>query len=192
MMNKHKRTRDGRWIDDVVVDEGAEVRVPAMLCDAKPVRWVRPLTDSEAALHRAGFRTADRATRDSVAQARDEMIDRQREAWRGDRTSQSGKLYDARRRPDPDEDDDDDDPDVQDARRFASREAWVRGLQDAWRSPAPSLPAPSPNLAHGHSARAAVSCGPGPAATLPPSEADDPQAKRDQAWQEYSAAISNA
>jgi hypothetical protein len=63
MKTKHKHKRDGRYIDDVVVDEGAEVRVPAMLMDGRPKKgWVSPLSDREVALldaHRSGFRTAD-------------------------------------------------------------------------------------------------------------------------------------
>jgi hypothetical protein len=118
---QRKRTRDGRWIDDYVVEDKGEVRVPIMLADSQPRKWpgwVSPLTADklDPSLHQPGFRMADAATRDKVRVARQEMIDRAGSGW------MDGK----RRREPPDDDENGDDPDVQDARRFASREAWVR------------------------------------------------------------------
>jgi hypothetical protein len=199
-MKRNKHKRDGRYIDDYVVEDGGLVRVPAYLADGWRGNMVRSFDQNILDAHRPGYRLPPSfaATAD-VRAARREMIDRQREAWRGPgQCTQAGTLIDARRKPPPDDDDDEDDPEVQDARRFASREAWVRGLQDQWR-----VPASSPNRTHGRlMANADVSAsGPGPAATAPANAGatapqrpipDDPQAKRDQAYQEYSAAISNA
>jgi hypothetical protein len=97
MANKHKHKRDGRWIDDYEVDDGGEVSVNVMTCDAKP-RWVRPLSDAEAVLldgHRPGYRVADQVAdrqrvhvdiaRDGARAAREEMIDRARSGWRMDK-----------------------------------------------------------------------------------------------------------
>jgi hypothetical protein len=135
-----------------------------MVCDNRP-GWVRPLTDAQVAdrlavrdgqrqhiidvdnvdlsLHQPGFRLADQASRDKLRLARQEMIDRARSGW----------LTDKRRPPDDDPDDpddpDEDDLDREDRRSADSRsladiragaikarEAWVRSLSDAWRTPA--------------------------------------------------------
>jgi hypothetical protein len=153
-MSKHKRTRDGRYVDDVAA-EGERIAVSLMMCDSHPRRWpgyAVPLSAGEAALLRPGFRLADAATRDSVTSARNEMIARSHSAW------MDGK----RRREPPDDDDDDDDLDrenrdrqsvarnqaprlnsLADIRRPAieAREAMIRRMQDAWKSPARSLAA---------------------------------------------------
>jgi hypothetical protein len=152
MKATNKQKRDGRyaWADDPEIADGESVKVPVMLCDAKPrVRWVRPLTDSEAALHRAGSRTFDQLTDQAGSDPRLPAID--------------------------------------------AREAWVKSLGDQWR-----MPVASPNAMgglstgpHRPSVRDAVSLGPGPAATLPPSE-EDPQAERDAAWSRYRDQLGNA
>jgi hypothetical protein len=188
-MKKHKHKRDGRYIDDYVVEDGGVVRVPAYLADGWRGNMVRSF-DATAMLdaHKPGFRLPSNFARDVVRTAREEMIDRARSGWRMDK-----------RRPPPDEPDEDEDDDVQDARRFASREAWVASLSDQWRVPASSPPNRTTDLRRPNADASAA--GPGPASAFPSPMAgsaperpvpDDPQAKRDQAWQEYSAAISNA
>jgi hypothetical protein len=154
-MSKHrpKRTRDGRWIDDYVVEDGGEVRVPAYLADGWRGDLVRRFgaTDTLDA-HRPGYRLPSNLARDVVREARQEMIDRATSGW----------LMDKRRD------------------GIHDRDAWVTSLADQWRVPA-SLPKLTTNLPHGHPVRDVCSAGPGPAKTLPPDESDD-QAKRDAAW----------
>jgi hypothetical protein len=220
-MNKQtrerRRHRDGRWIDDVVVDEGAEVRVPAMLMDGRPKGWVSPLTDAQVKLldqHKTGFRTIDQVTdrtglsdlktaRDGARSAREDYLRDLNSAWKTDAR---------RKRDDPDDDPDDPDDPAEDAldrefgadraRAIRAREAYERRLRDAWRTPAPSLAAhpgklatelrrPNADTAERH----ASASGPGPAATLSPGgvpDPDDPQKRRDAAWAEYSNSLSQA
>jgi hypothetical protein len=217
MKNKHKH-RDGYYLDPEIAD-GDSVKVPALLMDGRPKKgWVSPLSDREVKLldqHRCGYRTADQLSDHQrragaeiaaagVMGARDAWIEQMTDAWRG----VSGAKLDARRKPPPDDDDDDDEEDeragdsrsLADIRRPAieSRARWVRGLQDAWKTPAP-IAAPSPKLthglptsSHGRPIRDVTAAGPGKAATLPPNEADDPQARRDAAWAEYSNSLSQA
>jgi hypothetical protein len=126
--------RDGRYIDDEVARDGESVRVSIMTCDsiAGHRSGYVPLTDAQA------------AGRKRALDSRQEMIDAQREAWRG---SKSTNLVDSRRKPPPDDDEDDDDDtaDAADAARFAARESWVRSLSDAWRQPVKSQ-SRSPNF----------------------------------------------
>jgi hypothetical protein len=154
MANKHKHKRDGRYIDDYVVEDGGEVRVPAYLADGWRGDLVRSFgaTDTLDA-HRPGFRLPTKFARDVVRTARQEMIDRARSGWLMDK-----------RRP-PDDDDDDDDEDVADARRFASREVWIRGLQDASGPIAKAHPRPSHGLSRAshtrcHGCRSRQGCHP--------------------------------
>jgi hypothetical protein len=97
-------------------------------------------------------------------------------------------AFDAKRKSrddDPDEDDPDDDPDeiasLEDIRRPAieARNRYVAGLQDAWSQLAPVLSNATPQR---------LTPGKQTDATKP----DDPQSKRDAAYQEYSSSISNA
>jgi hypothetical protein len=174
---------DGRYTDDPVIEDGdPPLRVPMLTCDSNKLLghrpgWVAPLSEEQIA-------------------ARQEMIDRQREAWRGQLSpngtvlSPNGTL-DSRRKPDPDDDpdEDDEDQDIADARRFASREAYVARLGDAWRT--------SPRLLSNHSTRdAAEPDNSSPLdvmrAHLRGSDPDDAQARRDAAAAEYAASISNA
>jgi hypothetical protein len=120
MANKHKHKRDGRYID-YVVEDGEEITASIFALDGFKRDMVRHFGAIDTLdAHKPGFRLPSRFARDIVRTARNEMIDRARSGWLMDK-----------RRP-PDDDDDDDDPEVQDARRFAAREAWVRGLQDAY------------------------------------------------------------
>jgi hypothetical protein len=107
-------------------------------------------------------------------------------------------VADAKRKP-PDDDDDDDDPDeiasLEDIRApsIKARHEYVQRLQDAWRQPLATHPATSsPERTHGL---------PKPIAGTSMSDAADhfrdgspkePQAKRDQAYEEYAASLSNA
>jgi hypothetical protein len=133
----------------------------------------------DPALHRPGFRIADQSTRDSVSSARSELIDRSVEAWRG-KVGGISSTFDTRTDPP------------------GGREAWVQGLRDAWKRPATHAPSPdrTSGLARDNAGpflRDEVSCGPGPARTLPPNGADDnPQALREAAYAEYAATITNA
>jgi hypothetical protein len=170
---ERRRHRDGRWIEEeYVVEDQGEVRVPIMLADGPPRKWpgwVSPLTDAEVKLldqHKSGFRTADQLSdrqlkagaeiaAAGVMGARDAWIEQMSDAW---------KLDARKRKSDPDEDDPDDpdsneDDRSRDSRALAdvrapaieARARWVRGLQDAWKKPAPSLATPSPQLTHDRS-----------------------------------------
>jgi hypothetical protein len=198
MASKHKHKRDGYYIDPEIAD-GDSVKVPVMLCDGPPRKWkgwVSPLTDAEVKLldaHRSGFRTIDQVTdhqrkagaeiaRDGARSAREDYLRDLNSAWEMDK-----------RKPPPDDDDDDED-EVDDSNPRApairARASWVRSLADQWRSPAPppKLTYGLPTGPHGHPMRdAAVSHGPGPAATLPPSEAH-----RDQAYRQRCRDLENA
>jgi hypothetical protein len=95
------------------------------------------------------------------------------------------QTLDAKRRRPPDDDDDDDKEiaSLEDVRRpsIEARNAYVRSLSDAWRYPAPvQLTAGKPFPSRD-----------GKNAADPDPE-DSPQAKRDAAYAEYSASISNA
>jgi hypothetical protein len=200
MKNKHK-PRDGYYPEHIAQD-GEEIHHPLYLADG----YRRDLVQSfgavpDLSLHQSGYRVADQATRDKVRVARQEMIDRARSGWRMDK----------RRPPDDDDDDDDDEDDLRregtDSRSLAdirapaikAREAWVRSLSDAWRSPVATLPAYPETRIHGLPkpgarpfARDVTAAGPGKAATLPPSEADDPQERRDAAWNRWKDEQQNA
>src|SRR6516164_8649099 len=119
MKNKHKH-RDGRWHDDFVVGDGDEVWVPLHLADGYRGDLVRSFSADAAVLdaHRPGFRVADQASRDVVADARRGMIDQARSGWRMDK----------RRPPDDPDDDDEDEDDVEDSVRapaVRARRCWV-------------------------------------------------------------------
>jgi hypothetical protein len=80
--NKYK-SRDGRWIDDYVVDDGGEVKVPLHMCDAYRADLVRSFGAADALdLHKPGYRVASRFARDTVSSARRGMISRAAGAWR--------------------------------------------------------------------------------------------------------------
>jgi hypothetical protein len=166
-----RRPRDGRYLDDYVVEDGGEVRVPVTLCDsmAGHRRGYAELSWREIADRRAAF------------EARQEMIDRQRQSWRMDK-----------RKPPPDEpdedDDENDDDDTRDAARAASYQAMCLRLQDAHKRPAQVGPGPAATLT-------APSFGPAPLRPVPrsgPSDDDDPQKRRDRVAQEYATTISEA
>jgi hypothetical protein len=158
--------------DDYVVEDGGEVRVPVMLCDADSLAGFRPgfvpMTWKEIAQRRAAF------------DARFEMDERAREAWR------DGKR---RREPDPDPDDDVDDANPR-ALSIRARDAYVRSLADA---PSRVLPdcAPDRRAAGGSDRHAALSA---PSAASAPQrpEPDDPQAERDAAWNSYRDQLGSA
>jgi hypothetical protein len=83
--SRPKRTRDGRYIDDYVVEDQGEVRVPLALADGYRADLVRSFgaTDTLDA-HKPGFRMPDQATRDAVSLARSEMVARATSGWRPD------------------------------------------------------------------------------------------------------------
>jgi hypothetical protein len=173
MKTKHKRDSYA-FGDDPVIEDGGSVRVPITLCDSNKLLghrpgWIAPLS------------------REQIA-ARQEMIDRQREAWRG--SGLTNVKADSRRKPDPDDDpdeDDDEDQDIADARRFASREAYVAGLRDAWRTP-PRLLSSTRDAAEPDNSSSAETM----RHHLRGDDPDDAQARRDAAAAEYAASISNA
>jgi len=144
--------------DDDVLADGESVKVPLYLTDAHDDD---ELATFDAADHRSGFRLTSDAERAAVADARDEMIRRMCDAWRGPQRD----AADARRKrrlPDDDDDPDEnnDEPegsggqynrqyeargrigksalshevDGRDGAR-AARDEYVRRLTDAWRSP---------------------------------------------------------
>src|SRR6516162_1078460 len=133
MKTRNKLKRDGRWLDDFVVEDGAEVRVPLHLADGYRRDLVNSFAALDADLHKSGFRIASQASRDAVSSARCE-------AWRG---FNFDVAADARRKPPPDDDDDDgddeDEPGDSSPRAAAirARDAWVRDLRDAWRDAKP-------------------------------------------------------
>jgi hypothetical protein len=205
-----KSTGWARPLTDAQVAERLAVRDGRRLRD----QGLHGDADVDLSLHQPGFRVADQATRDKVRLAREEMVDRATSGWR----------LDKRRPPDDDPDDpDEDDLDRERDRRSKSsdarqggtyldrvrrpaieaREAWVRSLSDAWRTPAATLAAPSPNRAYGlpaanakpftRDAAGPALAGPGPAATLSGGGVpDDPQKRRDAAWNSYKDDLQNA
>jgi hypothetical protein len=184
--NKQRRQRDGRYLDDIVED-GGSVRVHAMLCDSamaghRPGYWVRPMALSDLDRLRA------MQARSDASDARQEMIDRAAEAWRGERKVELSQ-------------DSSSSPSIR-APSIKARDAYVTSLADAWRTPF-SLPRGKRDSASG----------PGPAATAPPTlrpraperpvpgdgaEPDNSTpieelaARREATFQEYSTMISNA
>jgi hypothetical protein len=112
---------DGHWVDNNdEVEDGTTLRVRMQempfLRDSKPTQLTDTfhVDDADLDAHRPGYRILGDKARETVRNARQEMIDRTTSAWRMD---------DARRRKaDPDdEDDDDDDEDQQDARSRDAR-----------------------------------------------------------------------
>jgi hypothetical protein len=209
MKNKHKH-RDGHYPEHIAQD-GEEIHHPLWLADGYRRDLVQSFGAVDAAdlsLHQAGYRVADQATRDRVRVARQEMIDRATSGW----------LMDKRRPPDDDDDDDEDEDDLRredrrsaDGRSLAdiragaikARESWVRSLSDAWRTPAATLAAYPETRIHGRprpdagypprDAAGPPSAGPGPAATLSAGGVpDDPQKRRDEAWNRWKDEQQNA
>jgi hypothetical protein len=182
MKNKHKPRDSYAWGDDPVIEDGGSVRVPITLCDANKLLghrpgWIAPLSEEQIA-------------------ARQEMIDRQREAWRGpgmldDKIHAS--ICDRRKRPpDDDPDDDDEDQDIADARRFASREAYVARLGDAWRTPVVNNLPPTKRIGRDAAEPDNSSSAETMRRHLRVDDPDDAQARRDAAAAEYAASLSNA
>jgi hypothetical protein len=209
-MKRSKRSSDGRYLDDYEVEDGdPPVRVPMMLCDSlagyRPgfvqlsdeqikARWEARDTMIRSAQKawRGPIETA--AAREDVGSqpARMESLACGRRAWASPLTPEQVAAYDARRRKpdpedDPDEDDDDDNEDTRDAARVASYQAMCLRLQDAWKRP-PSLPrtrdaAEPDNSSSPETMRKFLRGSDDP---------EDAQAKRDQAYEEYAASISQA
>ena len=175
--------------DDPVVEDGGSVRVPMMLCDS-------------LAGYRPGFVQLSDEQIKARWENRDEMIRKAQDSWRGpiarpietatareDESARWKDLADGRRRKPPDDDEDDDDDDTNDVRAPArkARDAYVRQLQDAWRTPAPD------RLTSGKSIRDGAE--PDNSSSRFVRGSDDPdgaQAKRDQAYEEYAASITQA
>jgi hypothetical protein len=121
------------------------------------------------------------------------MIRKAQDSWRGPAAvrgeidqsiaRREDSLADGPRRKPPDDNDDDDensDQDIADARRFASYEAMKSRLQDAWRTPNP-VPQRNRDAAEPDNNSRQFVHG---------SDPEDAQAKRDQAYQEYAASLS--
>jgi hypothetical protein len=174
---------------DGVVGDGESLRTPMVLMDADSMAGHQPgyalLTDEQVAQRRA---------------ARQGMIDRATNAWRG-------PLDAKRKRPPDDEDDDEDEErgqynrqakargrigqsalsvkaDARDA-RMAARDGYIKRLTNAWRTPArdaaePSIHSPPEDLArmrrHVYGAE----------------DPDDPVAKKQAAYEAYRNKLSNA
>jgi hypothetical protein len=148
---------DGRWVEDDVVDEGSTIHVPLLLQDASTTKAhaASPMTGL-----RPGYATLSEQQLADRNAARQEWLDRQREAWRG-----SGATFvspDARRKRPPDDDDEDDEPDFgasveKDsdvrARSIAARDSYVASLREAYRRghrpPRPGSPASLPGRMRG-------------------------------------------
>jgi hypothetical protein len=157
------KKRDEKYIDDFVVEDGdPPVRVPVMVCDS-------------LAGHRPGYWVRP-------------LTDKQ--------VAERQAAFDARRRkPDPDDDpdDDDDDASLEDVRAPAirARHEYVQRLQDAWRTlPATHPATPSPNRTRGPRAGLGGPSVSDPANQFRDGTPEDAQAKRDQVWTEWSAALS--
>jgi hypothetical protein len=186
MKNKHK-PRDG-YYPEHIAEDGEEIFHPLFLADG----YRRDLVQSfgavpDLSLHQSGYRVADEATRDKVRAARQEMIDRATSGWRKDIRPPDDDPDD----PDPDEDDLNRERDRRsrssDARdpRAAARAAYdamVRRAENAWRTP--------PNAKQLRDA-----ADPGNSELIRRhlrTEEDDPQARRDEAYRNYCASISQA
>jgi hypothetical protein len=123
---------DGRWVgDDDVIEDGGRVHIPMMLFDSNRTRLVDTFQLDGASLDqfRPGYRLLGDKARETVRNARQDMIDRATNAWR----------MDARKRkpPEPDEDDDDDeDQDEADARKKDAR-GFARRSPEGSRSGGP-------------------------------------------------------
>jgi hypothetical protein len=139
------------------------------------------------------------------------MIDRQREAWRGN-SGGAPTILDARRRK-PDDEPDEDDDEVDDAKgrwpAIRARDLYVASLADAWKTPSKTK---SRCVTAFSRDAAAVSTGPGPAGSRSPpgpfraperpvpggaepdmgTRPEELQARREATFQEYSTMISNA
>jgi hypothetical protein len=154
---KHKPC-DGRYLDDYVVDDGEEVRVPIFALDGFRADLVRKFGGTLDASDLD--RLARISARGKAVEARDAMIRAAEEAWRGP-GSRPGRLHavtaDARRKPPPDDepDEDDDDDDTTDVRApsIRARDRYVASLADAWRTRPNCAPAqngrdgaPAPDL----------------------------------------------
>jgi hypothetical protein len=156
--------------------------------------WIAPLTDEQV------------AQRQAALDSRQQMIDRSTEAWRGPQRSGSvtTELDRSRRKPDDDDDDDEDEDsldrelrrDTADAARVASYQAMCLRLQDAWRRPVAQNAPKVAHFAPGFRDGAQLNLGTRPEELmgrhLRTDPDDDAQAKRDQAYAEYSNAISQA
>jgi hypothetical protein len=165
--------------DDPVIEDGGSVRVPMMICDSNKLLghrpgWIAPLSEEQIA-------------------ARQEMIDAATGAWRG--SGARNLALDSRRKPDPDDDpdEDDEDQDIADARRFASREAYVAGLRDAWRGNRTATGQFRTGTVHRDGAEPDnSSSAEAMRAHLRGSDPKTAAEIKEQAYQEYSASVSRA
>src|SRR6516162_8598002 len=124
------KKRDGKYINDFVVEDGDSVRVPVMICDS-------------LAGYRPGFVQLSDEQIKARWESRDGMIRSAEKAWRSssspiarpietatareDESARWKDLADGRRRKPPDDDEDDDDDDTNDVRAPArkARDAYV-------------------------------------------------------------------
>jgi hypothetical protein len=203
--------RDGHWVDENdEIKNGTTLRV--RMQDMPFLRDGRTqLTDTfkvdDAGLDqfRPGYRQLGDKARETVRNARQEMIDRATSAWRMDAR---------KRKPEPDEDDDDDENGNNDARaqeknphqrpatqsahdrqHFSDRRLddiraeMIQRLTDAWKSAATPNPKERTTNVPRRNAGLSTRDGAEPDAGSRP---DDLQAKRDEAWNSYRASLSEA
>jgi hypothetical protein len=191
------RRTDDQYIDEdnIVIPDGGRVKVPVLLMDS------RLSVSFDAAAHQPGYRcdTASylEAYRRSCADVAlpsdrgvsDADVRAARSAWIEDTTA--AWKADARRKPPDDDGDDDDDDDDDDDRRSDSRDArtvardaYVKSLSDAWRTPPardaaqPDLSTPPDDLMRRH--------------TSDPADPAAAQARKDAAYRSYATALSSA
>jgi hypothetical protein len=216
--------RDGKWVDgpDRVLDEGETLRVPLFLQDSKrtQLRDTFRLDDAGLDHFRPGYRMLGDKARETVRNARQEMIDNATNAWR----------MDGRKRKPPDDDEDEDNYDEdengtgdrhpkkaddagcyqaadRDARQYGSdrlrddirrrsieaRAAWIRALGDAWKRPGGYQPTPDPfQRTYGQKRPIEPRSVSNGGRPMADATPDDIQARRDAAWNSYKDQLSNA
>jgi len=191
---------------DEVLADGETLHVPIHLMDGvqRAIAGIDELATFDD--HRCGFRLASDADRAAVRDARAAMIQRLTDAWR----------MDARRKPPDDDDDDDDDDDEPDRGRErssdacdaraaarAARDAYVKHLTDAWRTPQRGRDGAEPDMSSSaEEMRAHLQGAPGLRAASDPDIDGDAllsrhlgervQAARDRVWSRYRDGLANA
>jgi hypothetical protein len=211
---RRTRKRDAYRFDSDEVEDGGTVRVPIMMCDS-PRRWpgyASPLTDAQVAdmlaLHQPGYRTASNlsnigsldAARDAARSARDAYVRDLNEAWRMDAKR--------RRKTESNEEEDPDEEEVEetDSRRTrsaadvrtAAYDGYVKRLTEAWKPSRPVNPTaafarvgfrpPARDAAEPDNASSAEIM----RRHLRTEPDDDLQQRKDKAYADYVARISEA
>jgi hypothetical protein len=171
--------RDYYWDGEAL--DGEHVRTSLMMKDA-----------DRLADHQPGYRISnDPMVVDARQRATDaywEMVVRNERAW-----------MDARRKPPPpDNDEDDDELEMADSRAKAAvaRRQWVQKLQDAWRTPGRDAGAPDPGIASSRPWQGGEPDNSSSAEVmrrhLRTEPDDNVQARRDRAYADYCARVSQA